>query len=113
MPVLVKSRGQKIVSISITEGERGAGTTYAQDMLYIMRIIESVELKVKKSIKLTLDNKSAVDLAHNWSEGGQTMHEDIKDHFLRELKEEGLIETQWASGSENRAGMLSKNVTKA
>ena len=63
-------------------------------------------------MKLTLDNKGAVDLAQNWTSGGRTRHSDVKEHFLRELKESGLIETHWGPGSGNRADMLSKNVTK-
>ena len=70
-------------------------------------------LKVKKPMKLTLDNKGAVDLAQNWSSGGRTRHADVKEHFLRELKEAGLIETHWGPGRSNKADMLSKNVTKA
>ena len=65
VPVSVKSGQQKIVAISVTEGERSAGTVCAQDMLYVMRIVESVMLKVKKPMKLTLDNKGAVDLTEN------------------------------------------------
>ena len=57
----VKSWQQKIVAISVTEEERSAGTICAEDMLYVIRIVESVMLKVKKPMKLTLDNKGAVD----------------------------------------------------
>ena len=61
----VKSGQQKIVAISVTEGERSAGTFCTQDMLYVMKIVESVMIKVKKPMKLTLDNKGAVNLAQN------------------------------------------------
>ena len=47
VPVSVKSGQQKVVAISVTEGERSSGTVCAQDMLYAMRIVESVSLKVK------------------------------------------------------------------
>ena len=42
-------------------------------------------------ILLENDNKGAVDLANNWSLGGQTRHVDVRNHFLWELKDEGLI----------------------
>ena len=40
---------------------------------------------------LEMDNKGAVDLANNWSVGGRTRHVDIRNFFLRELKDEGLL----------------------
>ena len=89
-----------------------SGTVCAEYILYAMRIVDSVKLRVKKPMKLTLDNKGAVDLAQNWSSGGRTRHADIKEHFLRELNKLKLIETQWTPGNGNRADMLSKNVTQ-
>ena len=58
---------------------------------------------------LKLDNSGAHDLAHNWSIGGRTRHVDVRMHFLRELKEEGLIVCDWVSGEENPADLFTKN----
>ena len=62
-------------------------------------------------MKLHMDNKGAVDLANNWSVGGRTRHCEIKEHFLRELKEQKLIDIDWIKGEENKADIFSKNVT--
>ena len=62
---MVRSSTQKIVCLSVTEAEMPAGMMCAQDMLYMMRIVESLGLKVKKLMELTMDNKGAVDLANN------------------------------------------------
>ena len=51
MPVSVNSGQQKIVAISVTEGKRSAGAVFAQDTLYVMRIIESIKLIIKKPMK--------------------------------------------------------------
>ena len=66
-------------------------TDCVQDMLYIMRVIESMELQVELPMVIQCDNKGAVDLANNWSTGGRTRHVATKIMFLRELKEVGLI----------------------
>ena len=58
---------------------------------------------------LEMDNKGAVDLANNWSVGGQTRHVDVRNHFLRELKDEGLIMVKHISGDENEADIFTKN----
>jgi hypothetical protein len=67
-----------------------ASTQCAQDMLYDMRILESISLHMKKPMILKIDNKGAVDLANNWSVGGQQQmrHIEVQTYFLPEgLKE--------------------------
>ena len=50
-----------------------------------------------------------MDLANNWSMGGQTRHVDVRNHFLRELKDDGLIMVKHISGDENEADIFTKN----
>ena len=96
--------------MSVTEAELGAATQCAQDMLFAMRIIESLELRVKKPMKLYVDNKGAHDITHNWSIGSRTRHVDVRMHFFRELKEENIIEVNWIPGDENPSDLLTKNL---
>jgi hypothetical protein len=63
---------QQYVDLSVRESELGGATETAQDMLFAMRILESMGLCVKKPMILYVDNKGAKDLANNWSVGGQT-----------------------------------------
>ena len=109
-PVVMRSSTQKSVTLSVTEAEQAAAVQTAQDMLFVMRILESLGLKVQKPMILKLDNSGAHDLAHNWSIGGRTRHVDVRMHFLRELKEEGLIVCDWVSGEENPADLFTKNL---
>ena len=74
VPITGKSAMQKTVVLSVTESESDAGVSCAQDMLYIMRLIESMGLKVKKPMILEIDNKGDVDLANNWSAGCRTRY---------------------------------------
>jgi hypothetical protein len=52
---------QQATTLSITEAELISGTDCAQDMLFAVRMLESVGLTVKKPMDLTIDNKGAVD----------------------------------------------------
>ena len=61
---------------------------------------------------LQVDNKGAVDLANNWSIGGRTRHIEVREYFLRELKERNIILTEWISSQENEADTLTKNLPK-
>ena len=80
--VIFRSSTQKTVSLSMTEAKGTAEVTCAQDMLYIMWGIKSLELDVKKPMILEMDNKEAVDLAKNWSVEGCTRNIDVQSHFL-------------------------------
>ena len=66
MPVVIKIGQSKCVASSVMEGIRSSGVICAQCMLCIMRIVESMELTFKKSMKLHIDNKVAVDLVKKW-----------------------------------------------
>ena len=110
VPISAKSSTQKIVALSVTEAELFAAVQCAQDMLYIMRLLESMDLKVKKPMILHVDNKGAVDLANNWSVGGRTRHVEVKQHFLRDMKEQGLIRVEWLPTAENDSDLFTKNL---
>eukprot|EP00956_Cyclotella_meneghiniana_P041644 scaffold233431_cov53-Cyclotella_meneghiniana.AAC.1 len=74
-PVIFRSATQKFVTLSVTEAETAAGvTTCAQDMMYVYRILVSLDLSVELPMVLEIDNKGAVDMANNWSVGGRTRH---------------------------------------
>ena len=80
------------VTLSVTEAEFVAATQCTQDMPFVMRVLESMDLKVSKSMIPEVDNKGATDLAHNWTIGGRTHHVDVKYHSFRELKENGIMD---------------------
>ena len=81
MPVIIKSGKKNISSLQVTEGEKYVGVLYTQDVIYVMTIVESMKLNVKKHVKFHVDDKAAVDLERNCSSGGRTRRCDIKDHF--------------------------------
>jgi hypothetical protein len=79
-------------------------------MLFIMRIIESMGLRVKKPMILEIDNKGAKDLVNNWSVGGRLRHVEVKHFFLQELKEQGLTVVKWLASEDNTSDMMTKNL---
>jgi hypothetical protein len=109
-PITRKSKMQGCVTLSVTEAEYVSATECAQDMLFAMRVMESIGLTVKKPMILEIDNKGAIDLTNNWAAGGRTRHVDVRHHFLRELKEEGIIHVKWIPTGENSADLFTKNL---
>jgi hypothetical protein len=111
-PVVMKCNGQKSVTLSTAESELASGTSCAQEMLYVMRVMESLGLKVKKPMILEMDSKAAVDLANNWSVGGRTRHVEVKQYFLRELKEENILLSVWIPGASNSSDLFTKSLER-
>jgi hypothetical protein len=109
--VVEKSKIQPSTTLSVTEAELGSGVDCVQDMLFAMRVIESIGLRVRKPMKLTIDNKGAVDYSNNWSSGGRMRHACIKLSFIRELKEKDVIEVNWCRSEEMAADLFTKNLS--
>ena len=79
-------------------------------MLYTKHLIESLGLKVKSPMVLEMDNKGAVNHTNSWSVGGNMRHVGMKQVFLRELKEDGILIFEWIPGEINDADMFTKNL---
>jgi hypothetical protein len=108
--VTMKSCMQGSVTLNVTSAEFVSGTQCAQEMLFDMRVLESMGLKVKKPMILEMDNKGAVDLSKNWSVLSRTRRDCIQHSFLRELNEEGIIMVKWIPTEENSADIFTKNL---
>ncbi len=61
-------------------------------------------------MKLEINNKGAVDLINSFSVGGRTHHINVKQCFLRELKEVKQLVVNWIPGSENSTDTFTKNL---
>ena len=109
-PVTANSNMQNCVTLSVTEAELVAAIMCVQDMLYVKKVLESMGLQVELPMILHVDNKGAKDLVNNWSVGGRTRHMDVRNHFLRELKEAGIVRVQWISTHDNCTDMFTKNL---
>jgi hypothetical protein len=105
-----RSNLQNWVVLSVTEAELVAATTCAQSMLFHYRLLVSMGLTVELPMILECDNKGAKDLANNWSAGGRMRHVDVRQFFLRDLKEDGSIKVKWIPTEENSTDMFTKNL---
>ena len=110
-PAMIRSSTQRTVTLSVTEAESAAGVVTAQDMLCVYRLLKSIGLGVELPMVLEMDNRGAVELANNWSVGGRTRHIDVKNYFLRELKDQGILVVKHVAGDSNDADIFTKNTT--
>ena len=113
MPISFRSVTQKFVTLSVTEAKIAAGVMAAQDMLYIYRLLGSLELEVELPMILEMDNSGAVDIANSWSVGGRMHHVDVRNYFFQELMDQGLLVIRHIAGEQSNADIFTKNVTSA
>jgi hypothetical protein len=109
-PITEKSNIQKCTTLSITEAELVSGSQCAQEMLFAMRVLESIGLLVQKPMMLYIDNSGAVDYVNNWSTSGRMRHVGIRLNFMRELKEKNLIRVTWCRSEDMPADLFTKNL---
>jgi hypothetical protein len=58
-------------------------------------------------------NSGAVNIANSWSVGGRMRHVDVRNYFLQELKDQGLLVIKHIAGEKNDVDIFTKNVTSA
>jgi hypothetical protein len=75
------------MKLSVTEAKLDSTTSNVQDMLFVRQIIESMRLKVKLPMILSVDTQGVKELVNNWSADGRAWHVVTKATFLCELKE--------------------------
>ena len=113
VPIVFRSAMQNFVMLSVIEAKIAAGVMVTQDMLYIYQSLESLKFKVKSPMVLEMDNSGAVDIANSWSDGGRTRQVDVRNYFLHELKDWGLLAIKPIPEDANNADIFTKNVTAA
>ena len=55
-------------------------------MMFVIRILNSMVLKVKLPMKIEIYNKGEKDITHNWSVGGRLIHVELKQYLFRSFK---------------------------
>jgi hypothetical protein len=110
--ISVRSGMQKIVALSVSEAEIIALVQCVQEVMFVMKLIKSMSLKVKVPITIEVDNHATVDLVNGWSIAGGTKHTEVRIMWLRELKEAGTIRVHWHSTHENESDIYTKNLDR-
>ena len=98
------------MTLSVTESESISAVQCAQDMLFVMWVLESLGLQVEKPMVLMMNNRGAIGLFNNWSVAGRTCHLDVRYNFMRELKESDMVTCVWLSGEEMSSDVFTKNL---
>jgi hypothetical protein len=109
-PTMHRSAAQKTVALSSCKAELNAAVLCVQDMIFQKNMLELIGVKVEYPMVLEMDNRGAINLINSFSVGGRMQHINVKQCFLRELKEAKILVVKWIPGSENEADIFTKNL---
>uniref|UniRef100_A0A0A9FJ50 Reverse transcriptase Ty1/copia-type domain-containing protein n=1 Tax=Arundo donax TaxID=35708 RepID=A0A0A9FJ50_ARUDO len=102
------SQKQKTVALSSCEAEFIAAATAACQALWLKSMLEELTGEKQGSVKLYVDNNSAIALMKNPVFHGRSKHIDMRYHFIRDYVCKGHISVHWICTEEQRADVLTK-----
>ena len=105
-----KSKAQKGVTLSSSEAEFVALSEAVKEVLFVLRLLNSMGIKVELPIKVMVDNKGAIFMANNVAISQRTKHIDTRSKFVTQYILEGIITVEFVGTSKNFADMFTKNV---
>ena len=102
------SQKQKIVTLSSCEAEYVAGAAAACQGIWLCRLISDMLGTKEMTVKLLMDNMSAIALSRNPVHHDRSNHIDTRYHFLRECIEDGKVEVDHVGTAEQLADIFTK-----
>ena len=102
------SKKQPTTAMSSTEAEIMAGSLCALEAVYLRMLLEDLGHVINEPIELWLDNKGAIDLAHDYRANERTKHIERRHFKIRELVEEAAIRVKYVASESNIADIFTK-----
>jgi hypothetical protein len=106
------SKKQNTVAKSTAEAEYVALGDAASEAIWLKQFLAEIGINLKGGLKLYVDNKAAIDIAHNPKFHNRTKHIDVKYHFVRDHVDKKTIEVEKVQSAENVADIFTKLLTK-
>ena len=103
------SRKQKTTTLSSTEAEYVSMAECTQEVMFTMQLLRELTGVTIAGI-VYRDNVGLLFLVENKQVGQRTKHIDVRYHFIRQKKEEGMLHTLFCRSEDNRSDVMTKNV---
>ena len=108
MAVSWSSQKQSIVALSSCEAEYIAATSATYQAVWMNRLIRELTNNDESTVKLMVDNQSAITLSKNLVHHVRTKHIDTRYHFIRECVEEKKVEIGFIRTEDQLADIFAK-----
>ena len=109
-PISWRSKAMKSVTLSSSEAEYVSLSEAAKEVKFIIQVIESMGIKVKKPVTIRVDNVGAIFIANNVTTSPRTKHIDVRYRFVNEFIEDGIIKVIFVKTEENDSDGFTKNL---
>jgi hypothetical protein len=104
------SQKQRIVALSSCEAEYVPAAAAACQGIWLSRLITDMLGTREMTVKLHMDNMSAIALSRNPVHHHRSKHIDTKYHFLRQCIEEGKVEVEHVGTGDQVADIFTKSL---
>ena len=108
LPITWNLVKQRVVALLTCEAEYIEVSSAACQSLWISRLISELVLVKENSVKISVDNKSALELTRNHVHHSRSKHIDTRHHFIRDCIEEGLIKLEYVTTEDQLADLFTK-----
>ena len=109
-PILWRAKKQRSVAKSSTAAEYMAASEATSEAEWMRRFLTELGLPQPKPTIISVDNKSAIFIAHDPILHGRTRHVAIHFHYIKDLVEEGEVTLAFVPSYQQRADGLTKSL---
>ena len=102
------SKKQRSISSSTAEVEYVVAASCCTQLLWMMQILQDIQIKCSPPISIMCDNTSAISISKNHVMHSKTKHIPIKYHFLREQVLEQKVKLEYVPSKEQIADIFTK-----
>jgi hypothetical protein len=99
-------RKQRTPAHSAAESELIAASEAVREGLWLLRLGEI--MGTRGPIRVHIDNKAVIDIANSKGLTRRVKHIEIRDAYIRVLRERGIVEVIQVPSSQNRSDLLTK-----
>lgn len=111
-PIHWTTKKQTSVALSSAEAEYISAANATQEILWITKLLEDLDMPQTLPITLFEDNQSCIKMIESPKYTNRTKHVDIKYHCIRNLKENGTIDLKYCPTKSMTADTLTKPLPK-
>ena len=94
------SKKQSSIALSTVEAEYVAAASFCIQLLWMMQILQDIQITCTPPISIFCDNTSAISISKNPIMHSKTKHIPIKYHFLREQVLEQKVKLEYVPSKE-------------
>ena len=88
-------------------------TEVTKEIMWLRAILTELSIQVRTPITIYVDNQSAIKISENDTAPHRTKHIDVRDHFIRDVINSGVIKLVWISTDKQLADIFTKALPAA